>query len=325
MMDLSPQRCAIAHVGLPKTGSTYLQKHYFSLLQRTFWSTQQPFSWPHELNFLYAGNQLWYQDLIYGDSTILRDERSAMYAAATRALVPNWRKNACAFARSTASLDSWLLSAEGLCGLSTDITELHMTLLKDAGVSKVLFVCRQQTNWALSLWRQFLLAEDRFARYIPFEELFGTDREPGVVDLDWNQYIKIIDAQFGAKNVLVLPYEFLITDSIGFYKQLNSFFGVSEEVLIAARDARENPSRTDSVYRGLSIDREFPFSRLPRLRRQLHRLSQRHPRFIPECLKMESLMSVPGEINALFKRRFRDSNLCLGKRINFDLGVYGYY
>lgn len=313
-----------AHVGLSKTASTYLQKHYFSVLSRNFWSTQAPFSWPRELNFIFQGNRLWYRDILGGAGRYWsRAERSQHYASVTRLLVPEWRRAARSFAALRDS--QWLLSAEGLSGIASDVNALHMSLLKDAGVTKVIFICRQQVSWAISLWRQFLLAEDSFARFVSFETLFGSFEADGVVDLDWNLYIQAMDAEFGADNVLVLPYELLLHDSQAFFRRLNVFLGFAEDALIPDPGTRENPSRTDSVYQGLILDRFFPIDRLPRVRARLHRLFRKFPQWVTNLIKETHSMTLAQETLDALQQRFSAANQRLEARIGINLKQYGYY
>jgi hypothetical protein len=315
----------MAHVGLPKTASTFLQKHYFPQISSHFWSTQPPFSWPPELNFVFHGNALWYGDLLKGGKQSSLPERRNRYASLTRSRIAGWRSAAHSFARSRQGSNHWFLSAEGLCGLSQDICALHMALMKEAGVAKVFFVCRQQAGWAKSLWLQFLLAEDRFARFVSFETLFGSSEHEGVVDPDWTHYVQVMDAEFGTQNVLVLPYELLLTDSQMFFRRLNAFLGIPSDALLPDVQQRENVSRNDSVYQGLVVDDWFLFDRMPRLRYRLHRLAKRYHQLIPAYLWHEYPMSVSEEALAAWQRRFVSSNVLLEARIGLDLKAYGYY
>lgn len=289
-----------------------------------FFSTEIPFDWPAALAFVRDGNSLWYDDLGGGGEVQSRRVRQYQYTERTREYLGHWEDAARSFATSQDGCGPWLSSAEGLCGLSAEVNALHMSLLKLAGVKKVFFVCRQQASWAPSLWRQFLLAEDRFARFVPFETLFGSDEHDGVMDLDWNGYVRAMDAEFGSDNVLVLPYELLVADSTSFFKRLNTFLGLAEDALIPDPEACENPSRKDATYRGLVIDGIFPFDRLPRLRRNLHRLAVRFPLLMPGFIREDHSMSLSNVDLELFQQRFTAANEQLEARLAIDLKDYGY-
>jgi len=324
-MTINDISVGFAHIGLGKTGSTFLQKHYFSNLPLNYYSTQPPFDWPPSLQFVTEGNSFWYKDLLNGRAYLSRSERARRYALATNHRLQQWQNDARSFSIMQEGKGPWLLSSEGLCGLSAQTNALHMSLLKIAGIKKVIFVCRQQANYVKSLWRQLLLAEDRFARFVQFETLFGNSFQEGIFDLDWNFYIQAMDTEFGAENVLILPYELLVTDAASFFQRLNKFFGFTENFFIPNLNAKENPSRSDASYHGLTIDNHFPFNYLPRVRRKLHFLSNQYPRIL-SFIHAKHQLSVNEKVIIDLQQRFAIANQRLEMRIDkINLRDYGYY
>ncbi|MEB3234623.1 MAG: hypothetical protein VKM98_04265 [Cyanobacteriota bacterium] len=317
---------AVAHVGLPKTASTYLQRHYFARLPDIkLLTTTAPFDWPRQLNFVWPANWFWYDDLALAQPRLSQQQRRQRYAARTAKYLRRWRRQASAFAARSPQAQPWLISAEGLCGYAPEVNALHMALLKQAGVSKVVFVCRQQARYAQSLWRQFLLAEDRLARYVSFDELFGAADAQGVVGLDWMPYIQAMDAEFGSTNVLILPYELLNADAPDFFRRLNRFLGLPGDALMPESAVRENPSRTDATYRGLVFDSRFPLRDLPWLRRRLHGLAARIGPWLPRALRQDQPMQVSAAALAALQARYGASNAALETRLGLDLRRFGYY
>jgi hypothetical protein len=315
--------CDCAHVGLPKTGSTFMQKQYFQKLPifvGRYFSTQSGFYWPKELDWVFSINPLWYKDLM--QNSFIRSERGRRFDRLVQAREKYWKRSTHSYREETVSLGPKLYSSEGLCGLSSQTCAVHMGLLKEAGVSKILFVCRRQTDFSISLWKHLLLAEDRFGRFLPFDALFGHD---GVVELDWNQYIHVMDAVFGEENVLVLPYELMVRSPVMFFRRINGFFGMDESVFIPDFTIRENPSHNESNYVDLLWDDVFPFDRLPRVRRRIHDWVRHHNNYMPDFMYRKHSVTLTHEVLDDLMRRYVEPNRRLEARVGVDLKDDNYY
>ncbi len=315
----------IAHIGLPKAASTYLQLHYFAKIGCPFFSTQPPFAWPEELGFVFETNAVWYADILARSKFFSREEREQNYQRTVGSSFPKWEMAARRFASQTEGLSA-LLSAEGLSSLALPIARHHAALLKPAGIGRIVLITRRQTDYAVSLWRQFLLAEDRFARFVTFDTLFCA-AAPGqaVVDMEWSSYLEIYDAVFGQDNVLALPYEQLASSPKDFFVHCNRFLGVDESIAPPS-DRQENPSRRDDVYHGLKVDQAIPFVWMPRFRRLLHEVAKHDPS-IMRVLGLERAypMSVATESLDHIRKIHRHGNQRLADRMQMDFGIYGYF
>lgn len=315
----------VAHIGLPKCASTYLQKHYFSGLSIPFCSTQTGFHWPDDLNWVYSTNALWYGDLLGETELWPRKEREHRFQQESGKLMPQWGAATRRFAGQHTE-EAILLSSEGLAGLALPVAALHAELLKQAGIGRIMLIVRRQNDYAVSLWRQFLLAEDRFARFIDFPRVF-CEPEIGqsIVDMDWCALADMLDGVFGVKNVLVVPYEQLVHSPQAFFERCAAFFELGENAY-APPNRRENPSRSDQVYWGIKGDWSTPLSKMHRVRILLHRLARRFPEAANKLrvVKPHS-MSVPQEILDGLMAACRESNQRLARRIGMDLQQYGYY
>lgn len=315
----------VAHIGLGKTGSTYLQRHYFSKLNLSFFSTESPFEWPQALNFIREGNTLWYHDINNCSQIFAKDARQDFYRKKIQLRLNKWLKNTERFKAEISNEQPWIISAEGLCGLSSDICALHMPLLQNAGISKIIFITRKQVDYAQSLWRQFLLKEDRFAKFVPFEILFGNGEETGIVELDWNQYIKSMDTCFGNNNVLVLPYELMTESPLIFVDRINRFLEIAPQEGSFDTAIRENMSRMDPAYYGLLTDHLFSSPQLSWARKATHRIAKKIPNYTPKFIKKRYSMNPNPELLARLKHSFRESNKRLEERMEINLGDFGYY
>lgn len=316
----------VAHVGLPKTASTYLQLQYFPRLPlANYYSTTAPYRWPKPLRFLSSLNWLWYEDLLTSVTPLPPQKRRLRFDERARRRLRFWHQSIAGFPALKRCSGVSLISAEGLCGYASEVNTLMVSLLKLARINKVIFVCRRQADYAVSLWRQFLLAEDRLARFMPFEAMFGGSTSEGVVGLDWNPYIDAMDQAFGAPNVLVLPYELLKADADCFFRRINTFMGFPADLVIPDSTIEVNPTKSDLVYRGCVWDEAFLLRRLPWLRRRLHGLVARYPGLIPSRVATEFSMVVPGEVLDGLQARFGAANVRLESRLGLSLKSFSYY
>ena len=64
----------VAHIGLTKTGSTYLQNHIFPQLFNIYYSTDTNFKWPNNLDYIRETNRFWLEDL-YSNESILKNSK----------------------------------------------------------------------------------------------------------------------------------------------------------------------------------------------------------------------------------------------------------
>ena len=205
----------VFHVGLPKTGTTFLQERFFPRLGLPFHTTHRG-ALPASMSWVFRVNGRWIDDRLPR-----ADRVRALAEVAAREV-----RMAPELAHGPA-----VVSAEGLCGVS------HDPLLNSGAIARRLaalhpgaraVVCvRDHADWCESIYRQLVMREDRFGRFIPFERFFAT--EPGaeavtqVGDLRWSDLCGEWIAAFGAGRVLVLRYERLRDDPAGFLGELARF------------------------------------------------------------------------------------------------------
>ena len=217
-LPMSYQGESYIHVVLPKTGSTFLQKHIFPKLNGvTSYSSQL-----NELFFRTSFPWLYAQNHISIHSSRLAQRRKLERI----------------FHRHTSvdmgidGFEKVLFSSEGFCGVSWDPclnSDLSANLLKQQFPNgRIILFIRRQDAWCNSIWRQLVVTEDRFKEYFSADQLFSIDT-PGCVPallLRWTKLRASFCRVFGSSNVLVLPYELLLTDPLLAISQLCSFIGV---------------------------------------------------------------------------------------------------
>ena len=182
----------IAHIGLPKTASTFLQLNYFSKFNTKFFSTQDPFKWPLELEFVYLlnkevekySNNWGSLDKIFIDNLKIERKLNSIYI--------KHKKRAQHFAEISKSIPKIILSSEGLYGLNYNVNIIQMKLLKHCSIDKVIFIIRNQSEWFKSFWKQIIIKEDRFSKYIKPDDIFGSAENNIGYSMNWLYYIKSI-------------------------------------------------------------------------------------------------------------------------------------
>lgn len=318
-----------AHVGLPKTATSFLQKRYFPLLPCGYGSTERPYRWPSAFDWVYQLNELWLIDVLQNKEKLSRTQREKEFMARAATKLDDWA------ARADRQRGQWegktLLSSEGLSGFSLPTARVMANLLLGAGVRKIIFICRRQADWSISLWRQMVLKDDRFGRFVSFDYLFGNDGDISklnLVDMDWAEYALLYQRLFGIENVLVLPYELLTKDPSAFYSKIEGFLGLSplgREI----SSVRENPSVSSNIYRGWRIDgfpliRRFPWLRI-RAHRYLSPPIARFPGIAKRIFEFHDGFVMTDRRRAAIMTHFEESNRRLAQLTGLPLENYDYF
>lgn len=320
----------VAHIGLPKTGTTFLQKHYFPTLGfSSYFSTQAPYPWPSSLDWIFETNSLWMSDLSALIVPLSRAEREARFQEKTARYSASWIQKSRSWLESQEK--QAFISAEGLAGVSLPVAKITASILREMRIVKVIFVFRNQADWSLSIWRQLILREDHFGRFVPYADLFGADPSPeclNVIDMNWTDYIVLYQHLFGANNVLAIPYELLVDRADEFQRTIQQFLNIDSAVSVPL-GTRENTSVCDRVYRGWKCDSHPLLMKKRRIRLLSHRYLTSHilrfqglSRFLLEE-HAAPVMSASQKMK--FMERFRSENRRLADLSGFDLEQYGYY
>jgi len=312
----------VAHVGLGKTASTFLQKRVFSEMDMMLYSTDPSSHWPEELNWLRSINRVWMEDFYTKQSFWSRNEREAYFFSEVAAARASWVLSGEGLIAKTEG--PLLLSAEGLCGFSIPVARHIAALLRDMGMEKIIFVFRCQADWSISLWKQLILAEDRFARNVSFEDLFGnmsSDSETAAIDMDWMGYLRCYEEIFGPENVLAIPYELLVHEASVFIERISKFMGVEPKSL-SDFSKRENLSQQDSFYLAWNMGGDRFLSGCYRLRKLLHNKKKGVFSF---GFKKVPVTILNSELRSNISQRFESSNKELSKQTGYDLQSYGYF
>ncbi|MDL2124696.1 MAG: sulfotransferase [Deltaproteobacteria bacterium] len=279
------------HIGLHKTGTTYLQRAVFPRLKDINYISQEKIAW-------ILRSIATHDPLIFDCQTVRQRLRNCFRMG----------KN--------------LISAESLSGnpflqymnRSYILNKIHGMFPK----AKIVICIRSQVEILVSLYKQFVKmgGTKRFSELIePIKDLRGPQYDYLSLKMfRYSLYLRKIEEYFGSGNMHVCVYENLVKDADRFLLNLLSFMDV--EIVPQFSSKRENVSPHDSeLYIHLVLNRFFQSPRnvcgipkpprgYPFLCRLLSRFtSKKHDWLIPAELKKE-LRSYYREDNELIDVRY---------------------
>lgn len=249
----APPLGPVFHVGLPKTGTSFLQERFFPGLGIPFHTTHGR-ALPRSMDWVYRINGRWI------DERLPRDRRRSMLEKIAEREIKAVPELASAGAEGGCTL----VSAEGLCGVS------HDPLLNSGAIARRLaalhpgaraVICvRDHADWCESIYRQLVMREDRFGRFIPFDRFFATDPDVDAIvhvgDLRWADLCETWREAFGPERVLVLRYEQLRGEPHVFLDVLARFI-VGAGVAGIDAETRVNDSSGTDHHRATPLVRKF--------------------------------------------------------------------
>lgn len=319
----------VVHVGLPKTASTFLQRHVFPASP----DRKAIVIGVHRsdlVEFVRDMNQVNLDDVRIRAATLDRGRNPLRWPQKRAFWLDAIRTE---LEKQTSPV---LISCEGLVGVSWDplINNLQIAeFMKEAfSGCKIFFVFRRQDEWAVSLYKHFVYKEDRFRKHLAFHELFGFDGNAvtNIENLNWHKVWSNYRAVFGSENVLALPYEMLVSDPTAFVRALEVFADCRFEIDEAVFGIRENISCQCPVYQesrlfmGENNRLVENVMRWPRVARGLKALSlagafRRHF----ECLI--PFEPVAQEVCDLIVNCHEQDNRLLARGVGIPLEDYGYF
>lgn len=285
----------IIHVGLPKTGTTFLQNNFFSQFEAFNYQTPH-LNWDESLRWVFEINK--------PEESILQTHTNPK----SKKQKPSYNFNPDQYTEKMKCFFSThkkiLISSEGIVGFSLSPLRNNMAICmflnEFAKNSKIIFIFRQQANYCESIYKQLIFKENRYKKFIPFEDLYGPSTASKSLisysELNWLTIYNNYCNTFGPENVLALPYERLLTDPQEFLTGIENFIGQKVDLNQEAISRKENVSADKAIYKSSKI----PF--------------RRH---IFNKLDEDIKKSIMNEVN--------DSNRELSAKLNLDLSTYGYF
>ena len=313
----------LIHVGLPKTGTTWLQDHVFANPTLGFWGPAQDEDTPKQqtksfgrLLYLDAYKRLIAEDDF--DAGAIRDQLASVNVP--DGLVP-------------------VVSNERLSGhVLSNAFDRPMLARRIKDVfprARIFLTIREQRSMILSSYFQYL-------KYGGWQSLDGFLHPPcdgrlPALHLDvWNydRLARLYYSLFGRERVSILPYEMFVRDPACYVGRICDFAGVGKvEGLPYAAKSNPRRSHVASYYlrwltcinRSTSANGYFP-----------HPFGRRVGKAIDRSLKIAAgAITPPGwerrlendfkaRIEAVIDERYRASNRRLVALTGLDLGSYGY-
>jgi hypothetical protein len=343
-MHLS-ERTLYLHIGLPKTGTTFLQRHVFPGIESLFVLCKPlseivtpPSPWQSGLStFFDCSPVIWsslgerlFSELLEGRSP--EDGRSVLISDEN--LSPSMR-----YPRD------FLGPPKASFGCGPVQTARHLTemakLARARGLARtrIIVILRRQDTWLASAYAQ---SSDRWpnASQAHFERWVGSVLDPAEdywttgVTLDFALLRRVIVDVVGSENVFMLPFELMQEDLAEFLGRWFAFMGIPEHAVDSMYDHGTDGNRALSNIRSVGPDTwkirpktEWRARSLPlrpwRLWNSLH-LPTRILLRLPEFRRGKTVSLTPA-IRAKIMETYSKSNGEVSEYVGVDLGKYGYF
>lgn len=304
---MTPQ--LLIHVGLHKTGSTWLQKRIFEA--------------KHGREIAYCGDVA----RIHGQF-ILPDSEDYDPEAPRRVFAP-------LLAQAAEAGHLAVLSDEALAGRPFHAKyqrEIHAARLAAAfPAAKILITIREQRRIVYSMYGQYL----RFGYTSSLQDFLAVP-PPGflhpILDRRYYDYARMIrtyERHFPAENILVVPMEWMIDDPDGVLRFLTERTGVVLSAIGAEQTSRiENPAWSDLAYAALRQANRL----VSQDSRGFGRVSRFNPnaiaywvdRLTPDPWRRSMRAARMALIDEALGDSYAASNRAVSGRIAKDLAAYGY-
>lgn len=227
----------IAHIGFPKTATTFLQRSVFPAIKGVNYID-------YHTSVELLSSLIYLDDLDYSPKVVEENLKSHLSDS------PN------------------LMSFEGLCGAPFIYKGLGRSAiagrLKELGFNKVIITLREQESLIDSIYRQHILQGGvvRFKDFIDIDGKFNLyNRSFNLEYLNYYKLIKLYREVFGTQSVIVLSHKELVTDQQSYVRKLVDFIHRgSPELEISKRS--ENPALTNLSINLLRIVNHFIFTSL---------------------------------------------------------------
>jgi hypothetical protein len=322
---MSAGKQIIIHVGLHKTGTTFLQDKVFPALPGVRFV--HPLYYPRPDD---GPIERFMLELLFRNPVCIDVEAHRAKIDAWLAQVPE---------------PTVLISSEAFVGYPV---ENHNNLRANADLlaelfpaAKIWLVIRRQDKWVESAFSQLLKSGfsttvERYLHYHagqfgPYQ--IGMFHGPNVDarDLDWERFDAYYRRRFGEQAVSTLPFELFMADSDEFLRRFYSFAAVEQGVFPDTKE-RVNQRWSPLEVRLAQLLNTVPMPIKRAIRDRVGRgwhpvallsrtIVPRLPRWTPG---LGQATYVDAELGAALLELHRSSNRVLAERIGLDLGQYGY-
>jgi hypothetical protein len=308
---LRPPANLLIHVGLHKTGTTWLQDRVFVNNKLGFESPWGPMASPAVAEFMLV------DPLSFDAQATLNRLGPNVDAARGKGYIP-------------------VLSHEGLSSRPVRGTYYAPTVAKRLKEvfpeARVVIGIREQTGMILSLYRQFV----RNGGVYSLKQFVGTGSEPQgwspLCRLDffhYDRFVRLYQDLFGEDNVLVQPLELLRDDEALYLRRLLNFAGSSGDPQDLTQAGASNVGwggQTLELFRFFSrfAVRNPLGPKQPWSVRNAQRVCYKIDGVIPKSRHKKIEARWKSYITERCTGRFEESNSTLAKMTDLDLGEMGY-
>lgn len=320
----------ILHIGMCKTGTTFLQKKFFPFIKDIFCTScndgilnEKPFTDLHNLD------------------RILFDNRGIKNTLYNNNYLHNYKEKLFEYFQNKIQQKTVLISHEAFAGdarTSFNNQEKNIKILKTLFPdAKILLLFRRQDKWIDSLYNEVVIkSRHLLRRYISLNSFIGyknndfhhNSKYINVYELNWYKLAKNWQNAFGEENVLILPYEMLRENQKEF---LNIFYNFSKfKPFYPAYNDYINKSVQDDFTKNTYL-LDFYIDLIYKIPEELRRKILKNDKGFQNLLSIfytnikTSSQKLSEEQKTKIINIQKENNIRLSEFINIDLKQYGYY
>ncbi len=312
----------ILHVGLHKTGSTFLQKQIFPFLQDVYFTG----TYLENTDYDRFHREFWHLGINYKNNSKFTDEKEfleiKMYVSS---FINNIEENNFLFSFETLFGNCWKSYHNNF-----DNTELLKQIFPEA---KIFIVIRKQDDWIKSAYVHYAykganpVSINSFIGYK--KENFNKSEHINIQDLNWTKYIENYMEKYGRENVFVLPYELLKNNPEQFLTNFYDFFELKQYFPNEYKKENEGPALNVKKVKPLSFSYNNFIDNLQNNKLKSFIIkNDRGIKYFLNKFQIEdnySNQKLTENQKEQILKIHEESNRKLSKLIGIDLGQYGYY
>lgn len=321
------------HIGFPKTGTTTLQKHFFSQIDEISYLGKFDTK-----DRLYRFNNDIINDIIFKEDISLQDCKvyeSEIKSFSSKEKVILSEES---FVFNTLRISQ--INGEEIIPLQKNIATNIRSIFDDQKYDvKILMAIRRQDELITSLYAQsysnYYSKYKEYDSFKKFLKIFLNKRQEHIFakTLDYNSVVKTYQSIFGTENVIVLVFEELENNPIEFYSKLCKHLGINaKKYRDLAISKHENKRSTSEKYKRtrkttlLLKLRTIRDKYFPNLK---FNLSEKQKNILNSIILIndkvnKSIILTSDQKNHILTN-YKNSNKALSQEMDLGLERYGYF
>lgn len=209
--------------------------------------------------------------------------------------------------------------------LSSDVKNIAQRIYQTNPNAKIIMVLRRQPEWFISLYKRLIEGEGKNWRFSDFLNSNYVGKESLEISY-YSKVVKLFFDLFGKENVLVLFYEQMRDEPKKFLKHISDFLNISEfsspQINVKVRESISNHA-IKLMRKANYITQLLPNKRNTLYYQFVFRLIRKLNKIFLKKIKDTTILSSQEKSDLL--ENYKQDNKELAKILNQDLKKWGYY